>query len=380
MEKYDVIVVGGGPAGLSAAKTVAKRGRRVLCIEKKNEIGNPVRCGEAVSDYVLDRMPFEIPSEFLEWRIDGLSFKYDNIEVVKRGKEWSGYSIDRRKVEEWLAKNAEEAGVDLLTNTEVIDVFYKKGIGIKEVMVRKKCGKCRFRAEYFIAADGYPSLVLEKMGVCNKMSNGHLNVYSWELSNMNLSESNLEQFYFGGYIPNTFGYVFPKNENSANVGVASLSPNINLKKCFDKLIKNRWLKNQTKNSIRIVEKSKIAPFRDPKTRYNYDNLFVVGDAANQNIKPFVEGFIPAIICGTILGRIIGTDKEMEYERLVDKKIPFIKKSKIIMDCVYKAMGIKRRKKYLLLLGLMSNSFSAMEFDKMVLLRDWELTEKILKSA
>jgi len=48
MEEYDVIVVGAGPAGLRAATKLAKNGINVICLDKKQEIGVPVRCGEGL--------------------------------------------------------------------------------------------------------------------------------------------------------------------------------------------------------------------------------------------------------------------------------------------------------------------------------------------
>ena len=48
--KFDLIVVGGGPAGTTAARYAAKAGINVLLLEKDRDIGVPVRCGEAASD------------------------------------------------------------------------------------------------------------------------------------------------------------------------------------------------------------------------------------------------------------------------------------------------------------------------------------------
>ena len=45
---YDVIVIGAGPAGSIAARTTAQAGLATLLLEKRQEIGSPVRCGEAV--------------------------------------------------------------------------------------------------------------------------------------------------------------------------------------------------------------------------------------------------------------------------------------------------------------------------------------------
>ena len=49
MESYDVVVVGAGPGGSGTALEAARRGLRVLMVEKRQEIGSPKRCGEGLS-------------------------------------------------------------------------------------------------------------------------------------------------------------------------------------------------------------------------------------------------------------------------------------------------------------------------------------------
>ena len=46
---YDVIVIGAGPTGTTAARYAAEHGASVLVLEKDRDVGYPVRCGEAVS-------------------------------------------------------------------------------------------------------------------------------------------------------------------------------------------------------------------------------------------------------------------------------------------------------------------------------------------
>lgn len=54
-DNYDIIVVGAGPAGSITAKTAAKKGLSVLLIEKRQEIGDPVRCAEGISKIALKK-------------------------------------------------------------------------------------------------------------------------------------------------------------------------------------------------------------------------------------------------------------------------------------------------------------------------------------
>ena len=59
---YDIIVIGGGPAGSTFARIAAKEGREVLVIDKRKEIGNPVRCGEGLGSKEVIDMGLEVPT------------------------------------------------------------------------------------------------------------------------------------------------------------------------------------------------------------------------------------------------------------------------------------------------------------------------------
>ena len=54
-ESYDVVVIGAGPAGSITARTIAQAGHSVLLVEKRQEIGAPVRCAEGASRAGLEK-------------------------------------------------------------------------------------------------------------------------------------------------------------------------------------------------------------------------------------------------------------------------------------------------------------------------------------
>jgi digeranylgeranylglycerophospholipid reductase len=58
--RYDVVIIGAGPAGSTAARTAAEAGLGVLLVEKRQEIGSPVRCAEGVGHDLLT--PFIAPN------------------------------------------------------------------------------------------------------------------------------------------------------------------------------------------------------------------------------------------------------------------------------------------------------------------------------
>src|SRR6266581_4504671 len=67
----DVLVVGAGPTGSTAAKYAALGGADVLLIEKRSEIGTPVRCGEGVAKRWLEEIGLAPSREFICHEVDG---------------------------------------------------------------------------------------------------------------------------------------------------------------------------------------------------------------------------------------------------------------------------------------------------------------------
>ena len=74
MIKTDVLVIGAGPAGSSAARFAAKEGVDVIIIDKKSEIGFPKRCAEGVSKKIFDKLDLEMDPHWVTNEISGVRF------------------------------------------------------------------------------------------------------------------------------------------------------------------------------------------------------------------------------------------------------------------------------------------------------------------
>ena len=75
----DILVVGAGPAGSSAAWASAKEDLDVVIIEKK-EMPTKDACAETLSKAFLEYLPFKIPDRFLKWELNGLKFYYNDFD------------------------------------------------------------------------------------------------------------------------------------------------------------------------------------------------------------------------------------------------------------------------------------------------------------
>jgi len=169
VEKFDVVVVGAGPAGVSAAIVTARAGLNTVIIERGNIPGEKNLFGG-----VLFKHPFEklIPDfvktaplerkvvEYQYWILLDDSF----IKLVYRDDAFennpSGYTALRAKFDAWYAKKAQEAGAMLITRTQALEPIIKDG---------KVIGVNTDRGELFgnivIAADGANSLLAQKAGL-----------------------------------------------------------------------------------------------------------------------------------------------------------------------------------------------------------------------
>ncbi|MDD3267922.1 MAG: FAD-dependent oxidoreductase [Syntrophomonadaceae bacterium] len=170
MEKFDVIVVGAGLAGLAAAYTLASEGMEVLVLERgdypgaKNVTGgrlyvNPVR--ELFPD-LWKKAPLErfIAREGVTMMAHerSLSIGYDGNELLEEPQQ--SFSVLRAKFDRWLAKQAERKGAMIVDKNRVDDLVREEGR-----VVGVWAGGDELRADVVIACDGVLSLLAEKAGL-----------------------------------------------------------------------------------------------------------------------------------------------------------------------------------------------------------------------
>jgi len=367
--KCDVLVVGAGPAGSSAARAVAEAGSNTIFIDKKKEIGVPVQCAEAIGEYLIPFLPFTIPEEQLIWKIDGMSFWAEGITIERSGGFWSGYAINREKFDKWLANNAIQSGAKLHLETELIDLEFSENYHVTKAIVKTGDGVKEIEPKVVIAADGVYSKVLNKLGFTN-LKDKCGEVLSFEMNNLNLYKPTYEQLYIGDFAPGAYAYIFPLSKSRANVGVSSLFPTKKLERCYAEFLEIPEVKKQLRNGDKVVEKSGWAPIHYLADKWVYGNVLLVGDAANQNFKPFIEGILPGIICGDIAGKtaynfIKGANLLSDYQKRVKDKLgEFFLESDYVLDVLYELGKSLDKKSHLLRFGISADIFSLKEIEKL----------------
>jgi digeranylgeranylglycerophospholipid reductase len=356
----DVLVVGGGPAGCSAARAAAKQGAKTILIEEHKEIGVPVQCAEGIGRYLIPFLPFKIPKEQIKWEIKGMTFWANDILVERNGGIWPGYTINRAEWDKWLASLAVNEGAQLKTNCKLINLEFDKEYIVKNAIVQSDNKKFEIKPKVVIAADGVNSTVVDLLRVKNDSKDVIVEVKSFEMKNLQLSHLNHDQVFIGDFTPNAYAYIFPSSTKRANIGIGLYNSAKNIDDMYEEFLKLPVVKKQVKNGTNVVEKSGNAILKYQTDSWVYGNVILVGDSANQNLKPFIEGNLPGIICGDIAGRLSynvtkNNQNINDYQILINRVLgPIFKGSDEILELMLKA--IENKNQDLLKLIIVSNIY------------------------
>lgn len=288
---WDVIVVGGGPAGLSAARSSSELGMKTLLLEAHSDIKAWKPCGEGVSKETFETAGIEpkpgIVANELSMRVYAPSGEYVEIPL-------HGYAINKDLFLQEMAKEALKAGAEFRVGEKVEGVVKEGG---KVVGVRTSKGEV-IKGKVVIGADGYNSAVAKSAGLDN--STELIPVYQYKMVGVEIDSHTTGHIYVGSMAPGGYAWIFPKDEEIANVGIGVRpgAPKLYL----DKFIKER---------PELFGKAKImgvggaaVPIGGMAREYITDNLILLGDAAGMVIPFTGAGIHSSIAAGKAASRVI----------------------------------------------------------------------------
>ncbi|MGD1045175.1 MAG: NAD(P)/FAD-dependent oxidoreductase [Bacteroidota bacterium] len=321
--KYDVIVVGAGPAGSTAARFAAAGGISVLMLEKDRDVGYPVRCAEAVSHNVLQ---FIKPDrKWIATILKGFRFVAPNGKSFVLRPIGVGYVLERRLFDIELAKLAVNRGAEIITKTYVYDLLKDdtgKTIGVKALI---KNNPVEIHSDIVVGADGVEARVGKWAGIDTASSIHDMDSCA-QMTILGIDvEQDILEFYFGENVsPGGYAWVFPKGNKTASVGLG-----ITVEKAKKKSARRylqEFVERKYPNAAVLSEIAGGVPCAKTCNTLVKNNVMLVGDAGHQ-VNPVSGGGIESgMVGGMIAGQVAAEAiKQDDFSRLPEYEIRWQKR-------------------------------------------------------
>jgi len=391
-ENVDIVVVGAGPAGSTAARVAAESGARVLLLEKRREPGVPLQCGEAVGEKVLRDQGLDPDSSWVVHRThstravapSGVSF----LMSTQKGSGRSICMLDRSAFDRHLAQAAAEAGADIRVGT-LVDGLLQEGGRVVGVETQHPLGRSTIRAGVTIAADGVMSRVSRwaKLPVLLRL-NEIESCAQFRMVGIDLESADTSEFLLGKQMaPGGFAWIFPKGRRSANVGLGVLPSRAArpaLAYLHDFVRSRPGLKNGKITQIHAG----AVPVCGPARRSFANGLLAAGDAA-RHVHALDGGGIDyalqsgamagkvaarAVAAGDVSSKVLG-EYEQQWKARYGKSLDQYQKARKVVDTLTDANVDELVK---CLQGLKLETISAREFLKLLIKKHPRLLWKLRK--
>ena len=286
-ESYDIVIIGAGPAGSSAAQAAAQKGTRVLLIDRRQRIGVPVQCAEFVPQWISRCASFS--STCIIQRVEKMITHLPDQTTYEM--QSPGYMLDRSLFDKELAASAILSGAKISIETRAL------GLSSEGLVVERGSKKEVIQSKVFIGADGCSSSVARFVGQPPLKTIAALQ-YEVVLS----GTRNHTDVYFYKDCEGGYAWFFPKGRTAnAGVGVvtskASQLSNL-LGRFLDSLMQSKTLQE-----IQVVSKTGGFIPCEPCQKIVLGNILLIGDAAGHAHPITGAGIFNAVMAGEIAGRI-----------------------------------------------------------------------------
>jgi digeranylgeranylglycerophospholipid reductase len=327
MVAYDIAVVGGGPAGLSAAYAAAKSKAKVILFEKDESIAHNIRTSgvtwiEEIEKLGITRQHYN--------PIKNYCFISPSNEVTIRGSTAKSCVLNVRSAFQHLAFLAAEAGSEIMVKSNVINVVMDSKKRISGLKASTPKGDMVIGSKLIIDASGFNSSIARRLGIVNEWKRYGVGA-EYECYCENVDRETWTLMVGREYSEAGYAWVFPLSKNRVRIGVGIGRPESKT----DPLEKLNSIIEKKLNPLYKMEKITpielhygVIPNEGLRKSTVFDGLILVGDSAGQANPLVLEGIRYAIEFGRLAGEIGAMSLSensvkaslIEYERIWRSKI------------------------------------------------------------
>ena len=290
MDVYDAVVIGAGPAGSEFAFRMARRGFKVLVLEK-DKLDREKPCGGGIP--VQEKVEFgRLPAGIIERTIDKarmISPENEVLEISSPKRTLTGSIVKRRVYDNYLQRRAEEAGAILLPETEAVGIIQKNGLAEIRIVDKRNKGKERkettIRARLVADASGYPCRI---DGIRRPVADKDVIVthHVWiRLGKKQIDRrigNSIEMYCGKDIIPRCYAWIFPKKD-VVSVGLGTTkdllkSRKISLKKVLHRFIRSHPIGSEKLKGGKIISSGGGQIPLAMLARLYSKNIIFLGDA------------------------------------------------------------------------------------------------------
>ena len=302
MRTVDVLVVGGGPAGLSAAEAAAKGGAKVAVLERQKEIGYPVHTSGG--SWIADMKALGIPSD-LYHPIKHVTFLSPNREARFEYDDPVCCVLDVRAVYQHLASRAIQAGATLHPNSPVEGPIVEDGrvVGVVAKDHRNRVGQ--WRAPVVIDASGFSSTVVTRAGLRQGFKRYGYGA-EYDLVAPNYNPDTLYLIMGSQVAPAGYAWAFPRGKGRVRLGVGVIRPDVDedAREYLDTFVRRLpSLAPDFAGSSPVEYHTGLFPSEGVVEHFVTDGLIATGDSAGHGSTLVGEGIRFAIYSGQMAGTV-----------------------------------------------------------------------------
>ena len=324
---YDIAIVGGGPAGLSAAYKASKLGANVILFEKDDSIAHNIRTSGVT--WIEDIEKLGISKDHYN-PIKNYSLLSSSNEATIRGESAKSCVLNVRTTYQFLAFLAAEAGTEIMVRSNVTNVITDTKNRVLGLKVNTPKGDLIINCKLVIDASGFSSSVGRRLRMVNEWKRYGVGA-EYECYCEHVDPDTWTLMVGSQYSDVGYAWVFPLSKNRIRIGVGVGRPESNM----DPMQNLHWI---IEKKLKPLDRlGKIQPI---ELHYGFipneglressvsDGFILVGDSAGQSNPLVLEGIRYAIEFGRLAGEIgarsLSKDSEkaslIEYEQIVRKRI------------------------------------------------------------